>query len=106
MKKYNSKKDTMNESESGKVYNYSFLPRDFKITTAQGFPKIDDGQMGGSQWTCFYIKANKIFSFDVFVGSPDKFLLQQLPKPKIFHNFKVQATNSSLCGIFCSIFFI
>ena len=42
----------------------------------------------------FIIKDNKSFYFDSFGGSPDKFLLKQLPKPIIYHNFKIQNINS------------
>ena len=62
--------------------------------------------MGGTHWVCFYIKDKQIillrFSFG---GSPDKFLLKQLPKPIIYHNFKIQNINSDLCGSYCLYFF-
>ena len=61
--------------------------------------------MGGTHWTCFYIKDNKSYYFDSFGGNPDKFLLQQLPKPIIYHNFKIQHINSMLCGSYCLYFF-
>ena len=58
MKKYNLKNDTMNESE---------LQR-------------------GTHWTYFIIKDNKSYYFDSFGVQPDKFLLNQLPKPIIYPN--------------------
>ena len=98
MKKHNLKNDTMNESELRRVYNYSIYPRDSKIFSDKGFVNIDNGSRGGSHWTCFYIKDNKSFYFDSFGGQPDKFLLNHLPKPIIYHNYKIQDKNSKLCG--------
>ena len=61
--------------------------------------------MGGSHWTCFYIKGNKSYYFDSFGGTPDKFLRNQLTKPIIYHNYKIQGINSKLCGSYCLYFF-
>ena len=61
--------------------------------------------MGGSHWPCFYIKDKKKFYFDSFGGQPDKFLLNQLPKPIIYHNYEIQDKNSKLCGSYCLYFF-
>ena len=61
--------------------------------------------MGGSHWTCFIVKDNKSYYFDSFGGQPDKFLLNQLPKPLIYHNYKIQDINSKLCGSYCLYFF-
>ena len=105
MKKYNLKDQTMNESDLQKIYNYKIYPRDSKITTNKGFVNIDDGSQGGTHWVCFYIKDNKAYYFDSFGGSPDKFLLKQLPKPIIYHNYKIQNINSMLCGSYCLYFF-
>ena len=44
--------------------------------------------MGGTHWTFLYRKDNRSFYFDSFGGSPNKFPLQQLPKPITFHNYK------------------
>ena len=98
MKKYNLKNNTMNESELQKIYNYPIYPKNSKIYSDKGFVNIDDGRMGGSHWTFFYIKDNKSFYYDSFGGHPDKFLINQLPKPIIYHNYKIQAINSKLCG--------
>ena len=105
MKKYNLKKDTMNESEIQKVYNYTIYPRDSKTITSKGFVNIDNGSQCGTHWTCFIVKDNKSFYFDSFGGQPDKFLLKQLPKPKSYHNYKTQDINSRLCRSYCLHFF-
>ena len=82
-KKYKLKNDNMNESQLQKIYNYPIYPRDSKTYSDKGFVNIDNGSMGGSHWTCFYIKDQKSLYFDSFGGTPDKFLLKQLPKPII-----------------------
>ena len=105
MKKYNLKNDTMNESQLQRVYNFRIYPRDSKIHSDKGFVNIDDGRMGGSHWCCFIIKDNKSYYFDSFGGSPDRFLLSQLPKPILHHNYKIQNINSKLCGSYCLYFF-
>ena len=88
-----------------RVFNYPIYPRDGKIYSDKGFVNIDIGSQGGSHWTVFYVKKNKSYSFDSFGGSPDKFLLKQLPKPTIYHNYKIQDINSKLCGSYCFYFF-
>ena len=105
MKKNKLKNDTMNESELQKVYNYAIYPRDSKIHSEQGFVNIDDGSMGGSHWTCFILKDKNSDYFDSFGGTPDKFLLNQLPKPIIYHKYKIQDINSKLYGSSCLHFF-
>ena len=105
MKKYNLKNNTMNESELQKYYNYPIYPRDSKIYSDRGFVNIDDGRRGGSHWTCFIVKDKKSYYFDSFGGAPDKFLLNQLPKPIIYHNYKIQDINSQLCGSYSLYFF-
>ena len=95
MQKYNLKDQTMSESDLQKIYNYKIYPRDSKITTNKGFVNIDNGSQGGTHWTCFYIKNKKSYYFDsVLEVAPGKFLLKQLPKPIIYHNFKIQNINS------------
>ena len=105
MKKYKLKNDTMNESQLQKIYNYPIYPRDSKIHSDRGFVNIDDGRLGGTHWACFYMKDNKSFYFDSFGVQPDKFLLKQLPKPIIYHNYKIQDIDSRLCGSYCLYFF-
>ena len=105
MKKYKLKNDTMNESDLQKIYNYPIYPKNSKIYSDKGFVNIDDGRMGGTHWTCFIVKDNKSYYFDSFGVQPDKFLLNQLPKPIIYHNYKIQDINSFLCGSYSLYFF-
>ena len=105
MKKNKLKNETMNESQLQKVYNYPIYPRDSKIYSDRGFVNIDNGAQGGTHWTCFIVKGYKSFYFDSFGGQPVNFLLNQLCKPIIYHNYKIQDINSRLCGSFCLCFF-
>ena len=95
----------MNESQLQKIYNYHIYPRDSKIYSDRGFVNIDNGSEGDTHWTCFLKKDNKSYYFDSFGGQPDKLLLTQLPKPIIFHKYKIQDINSKLCGTYCLYFF-
>ena len=88
----------MNESEIQRFYRCCINPRDSKIHSDKRFVNIDNEQMGGSHWTCFIVKKNKSYYFDSFGGQPDKFLFIHLPKPIIYHNYKIQDINSKLCG--------
>ena len=88
----------MNESELQTVYNYPINPRDSKVLSDRGFVNIDDSSRGGAHWTCFIVKDNKTFYYDSFGGQPDNFLVNQLPKPIIYHNYKIQDIISELCG--------
>ena len=76
----------MGESQLQKTYNYPIYPRDSKRFSDRGFVLIDNGSQGGTHWTCFIVKENKSYCFDSFGGQPDIFLLNQLPKPIIYHN--------------------
>ena len=105
MKKYKLKIDSMNKSELQRIYNYPIYPRDSKIHSDKGFVNIDNGSQGGTHWTCFIVKDNKSCHYDSFGGQPDKFLLKQLHKPIIYHNYKIQGINSKLCGPYCLYFF-
>ena len=105
MKKYKLKDDTMNESQLQKIYNYPIYPRDSKIYSDEGFLNIGNYQNGGSHWCAFYIKDNKSYYFDSFGGQPDKFLLNQLPKPLIYHTYEIQDIDSKFCGSYCLYFF-
>ena len=105
VKKYNLKNKTMNEPEIQKIYSFNIYPRDSKILSDHGFVNIDNGPQGGTHWTCFIVKDNKSFYFDSFGGSPDKFLINQLPKPIIYLIYKTQDINSQLCGSYCLYFF-
>ena len=83
MKKFNLKNDTMKESQLQKIYNYPIYPRDSRMFSDKGFVNIDNGFQGGTHWSCFIVKDKKSYYFDSFGGAPDKFLLNQLPKPII-----------------------
>ena len=73
LKKYCLKNETMNESDLQRVFNFSIFRRDSKLYSDIGFVNIDNRGMGGSHWTCFYIKDNKSLFFDSFGGTPGKF---------------------------------
>ena len=105
MKKHNLKNDTMNESELQRIYNYPIYPRDSKKYSDKEFVNIDNGSQGGTHWTCFIVKDNNSFYFDSFRCQPHKFLLNQLPEPITYHNYKIQDINSKLCGSYCLYFF-
>ena len=95
----------MNALELQRVPNYPIYPRDSKTYSAGGFVNKDNGSQGGTHWTYFFIKDEKSYYFDSFGGQPDKFLLNQLPKPIIYHNYKKQDINSKLCGSY-SLYFL
>ena len=88
----------MNESQLQRVYKHPIYPKDSKVYSDKGFINIDNGSMGGSHWTCFILKDNKSYHFDSFGGSPDTFLLNQFPKPKLYPNYKRQHINSKIRG--------
>ena len=71
----------------------------------KGFVNTDDGSQGGSHWTCFTMEDNKFYFFESFGGQPDKFLLNQLPKPVMYHFYEIQDINSNLCSSYCLYFF-
>ena len=87
MRKYKIKNNTMNEFQLQKIYNYNTYPRESKIYSDRGYVHMDNGSQGGSYWTAFYIKNTKSIYFDSFGGAPDKFPLNQLPKPIIYHKY-------------------
>ena len=103
-KKYNLRNDTINASQLQKIFKYPIYPRNSKIYSVKGFINIDNGSQGATHWTCFIVKDNKTFYFDSFGGASD-FLLKQLPKPIIYHIYKIQDINSLLCGSYCLYFF-
>ena len=105
MNKYNLKNDTMNVLQLQKVNNYLIYPRDSKLHSDEDFVNVDNGSFGGTHWSCFIIKDNKSYYFDSFGGQPDKFLLNQLPKPRIYHIYKIQDIKSKLCGSYCLYYF-
>ena len=95
----------MNEKELQAIHNYPKYPRGSKIYSDREFFNIDNGSQGGTHWTAFNFKNNKSFCFDTFGAQPDKFLLNQVPKPIIYQNYKIQDINSKLCGSHCLHFF-
>ena len=105
MKRYKLKNDTMNESQLQRNYNYPIYPRDSIIYSDKAFVNIDDGSRFGTHWTCLIVKNDKSFYFESFGGQLDKFLLNQLPKPIIYHNYKIQDINCKFCGSHCLYFF-
>ena len=52
MKKYFGKNNTMNENEKQRVFHYHIYPRVSKIHSDKTYVNIDNGQMGGTYWTC------------------------------------------------------
>ena len=56
MKKYNLKKNTMNESQLQKVCKYPIYPRDSKIYSDKGFVNIDNGSFLRYSLDLFYSK--------------------------------------------------
>ena len=105
MKKIKLKDNTMSESQLQKRYNYPIYPRDSKVYSDRGFVNIDNGSQGGTHWTCFIVKDNKSYYSDSFGRQLDKFLLNQLPKPILYHNYKIQEKNSRSCGSYCLYIF-
>ena len=74
----------MTETDLQKVYKYSVYPRDSKIITNKGFLNSDNGSMGGTHWTCFYVKDKNLFYLGISGGLPDRLFVQQLPKTNHF----------------------
>ena len=107
MKKHELKNDTMEKSELQRVCKLPIYPRDTKIYSVEGFVNIDNESQRGIHWTCFIAKDNKSYYFDSFGGKPDKFLLNELPKPLIYHKYRIQdMCDSKLCGSYCLYFFL
>ena len=95
----------MIESELQRVYNYPIYPEDSKKFTQEGFVNTDNGTIAGYHWTTFYVRKNKVFYFDSFGDSLDKYFFDQLPKPASCHNEKTHDINSRLFGTYCLYFF-
>ena len=97
----------MNEGELQRVYNCKIYPRDSLIKSIEGFVILDISDMEGSHWTCFILKDNKRFYFDSFGEQHNKFLINKLPKPISYHNYKRQDKNFNLSGFYCLyVFFL
>ena len=95
----------MNELELQRVYNYPISPRDSKIFSDKGFVNIDNGSQGGTHWTSFIVKDKKHSTLTRLEVSQIIFFLNQLPKPILYHNYKIQDIYSQLCGSYCLYFF-
>ena len=106
MKSYGLKNQTMKTSElleklyKIKISGVEFYPRDSIISSTKGICNIDDGSQGGTHWVAFY---NSKY-FDSFGGSPDQWLIKQLPKSIIYHNYIIQDIYSKMCGTYCLYF--
>ena len=83
MLKFEIQNDTMSEIELQKVHNYPTYPRYSMKTIA--FINIENGSMGATQRTCFYIKQFESFYYDSFEVQPDKFLPEKLLKPVTYY---------------------
>ena len=59
MKECNLIVDTMTKRELKNMYKYSIYPKDSRNFTDKRFVEIDNGCIGLTQWTCFYMKDNK-----------------------------------------------
>ena len=105
MKNYNLKNDPMNEFELQRVDTYPLYPRDSEIFSNKCFINIDNGSMGGTHWICFIVRDKKSYYFSSFGIQPDKFLIGQLTKPIIYHNYKIQGIKSRICGSYFLYFF-
>ena len=106
----------MTESDWQKFFRFRIDPRDSILTTGKEIVNLDNGSLGGSQWTCFYIKdeadstshagsAKISFYFDSFYEPPNKVLHKQLPKAFTYLIWKTQDKNSNLCETYCLYFF-
>ena len=105
MEKCKRKAVTLIVIEFKKLYNYSICPRDSTKTPDKRFVSVDNGSIGGTHGTCFYIKNNKSFYDDWFGRPLDNVLIQQLPKSTTFHKYEFQHIHSISCGVFCLDFF-
>ena len=103
----------MNESDLQRFHDYPIYPRDYKTLTDKRFVYVDNGEMGGTHWTCFYTKDNtdsnshagsakKSFYFDSFGGAPDKFLFTPITKTNnIATVSKYKIFLARLCDSYC-----
>ena len=98
MKQDNMKNFTLSQSDLQRVNNYPIYPRGSETYSDKGVVNIDNGEQGGTHWTCLYITDNKSYQFKIFGCQSDKSLLKQLPKALIYHNYKIQDISSKLCG--------
>ena len=95
----------MSETELQRLYKTLRYPKVSKKDSDKGFVNVDNGVMGGTHWTCFIVKDNKLYYFDSFGGKPDKPLPKHLPTPLKYHKCNLQDIYSKLCGSYCLYFF-
>ena len=60
------------------------------------FVIIDNISQGGTHWVCFIVKYNQSFYIESFGDQLDKFLLNQLPKPMVYQNYKIIFFSSNV----------
>ena len=78
------------------IKDVNIYPRDSQIKTTKGICNIDEG----THWVAFEGSSY----FDSFGGPPDQWLIKQLPKPIIYHNYIIQGVHSKMCGTYCLYF--
>ena len=106
MSTYRLKNQTMKTSDlleklyKIKINDVEVYPRDSINNSTKGICNIDDGSQGGTHWVALY--GSKYF--DSFGGPPDQWLIKQLPKPLIYHNYIIQGIHSKMCGTYCLYF--
>ena len=98
--KYGFNDETMKENDLTRKLKIK-ISNGSEITTKRGFVNIDNGSMGATHWTCFYMKDNKSFYVDSIGVYLDNFILEKLPKPIPFHFLKFENVSSNLCGVSC-----
>ena len=107
MKKYNTKIDSVTETDLKKVLDYFTYLTDFITTTEKRSVNIEMGSMGGTHWTWFYVLENKSIYFDSFAEPLDKILLQQTLKPIFlvfiyFKTLRVDCAEYFVCTLLFS----
>ena len=106
MKAYGLKNQTKKTSElleklyKIKISGVEIYPRDSIINSTKVICNIDNGSQEGTHWVAF--KGSSYF--DSFGGPPDQWLIKQLPKPIIYHNYIIQDIYSKMCGTYCLYF--
>ena len=106
MNTYGLKNQTMTTSDLleklslANIKGVKIYPRDSQIKTTKGICNIDNGSQGGTHWVAFEGSSY----FDSFGGPPDQWLIKQLPKPIIYHNYIIQDIYSKMCGTYCLYF--
>ena len=76
-----------------------------RLYSGRVFVNTDNAFQAGTHWVRSIIKDNKIYYLDGFGDQSGILLLNRLPKPKKYQNYKTQDVNSKLCGPYCLYFF-